>query len=158
MRGRSWMAALTLAAGLTPAFSLAGDSPSPAPAGSPAQAAATKSETVSLQLRIAGLGPKGCEVEIKPGHPGCKFKALKETVGESGILNLVLKDVQTVSADRDCTFAITIHEPGQADRTMFRGLRITATPEKNKLPSLVCYLSSPSRLAKASETEAASKR
>ena len=32
------------------------------------------------KLRIAGLGSKGCEVEIKPAHPGCQFQPISDHV------------------------------------------------------------------------------
>ena len=154
MQGRSWMAALTLAAGLSPAIARAGDSP----ATNSAAAAEAIGETtaspslVKLKLRIAGLGSSGCEVEIKPGHPGCKFQTLTERVKSDGALDVDLKDVRTLNADRDCTFAITIREPGQPVRTVRRGLRVSSSTEKGQLSSLTCYLSSPSRVAKAGET------
>ena len=143
MQGRSWMAALTLAAGLVPALCRAGDTggattddPSPA-------------RVVRLKLRIAGLSSQGCEVQIKPAHPGCRFQALTERVKSDGALDIDLKDVQTLNADRDCTFAITIREPGQAERTVHRGLRVSPTVEKGQSSMLTCYLSSPSRVAKS---------
>ncbi len=161
MQGRSWMAALTLVAGLAPASTFGG-----APAGSIISAeagstsnneATTSTNVVKLKLRIAGLGSNGCQVEIKPGHPGCQFQPLTEQVKSDGALDLDLKDVRTLNADRDCTFAITIKEPGQPVRTVRRGLRVSASKEKGQLSSLTCYLSSPSRVAKAGE-QATSRR
>lgn len=149
MQGRSWMAALALAAGLFPA-------PSSSVAESPrasnvrtAAGVADPTPPVTLVLMIAGLGSKGCDVDIKPGHPGCEFATVTEHVKDDGRLTLKLRDVRVKNADRDCTFAITIREPGQAVRTMRRGLRISPSYEKDSSPSLTCYLSSPSRLAKA---------
>ena len=33
---------------------------------------------VNLELHLTGTGSQGCEVEIKPGHPACRFKPIKE--------------------------------------------------------------------------------
>jgi hypothetical protein len=145
MQGRSWMAALTLAAGLTPAASLAGKPATPTDA--PADARAVK-----LDLRIAGLGAGGCDVEVKPGHKGCTFEAKSRHVKSDGYLSLLLRDVRTQSADRDCTFAITIKEPGRGERTVRRGLRLSNQPVPGGQP-LTCYLSSPSKLARAGAAE-----
>lgn len=141
MQGRSWMAALTLAAGLAPASSLA-DTPAPQ----------ARPQTVKLELAIAGLGPNGCDVEVKPGHKGCSFTTKSAHVNKSGLATLVLRDVSTASADRDCTFAITIREPGQPERTVSRGLRLEARPTAAG-QQMTCYLSSPSKLARAGGTE-----
>ncbi len=147
MQGRSWMAALTLAAGLFPTASLA-DDPQPPKTNATAE---VKPQVVRLDLWIRGLGKDGCDVDVKAAHPGCKFQPVTRHVSPEGKLTLELKDVEILSADRDCTFAITIREPGQGERTMFRGLRIKAAAEKNQLAILTCYLSSPSRLARAGE-------
>jgi len=115
------------------------------------------SQTVKLELRIAGLGKDGCDVEIKPSHAGCTFGVVKKHVKSDGLLDLKLDDVKSRNADRDCSFAITIHEPGQGQRTTHRGLQL-------KLPGTVAaqtmrvYLSSPSKIARASRPEAATKR
>jgi hypothetical protein len=151
MPGRSWMAALTLAAGLVPGLTTAAE---PAASAEPKPAA---TQSVKLELQIAGLGAKGCDVAIKPGHPGCRFKTVTKHVDLTGsgwgILSVELKDVEILSADRDCTFAITIEEPGQPVRTTRRGLRVASSYEKGKLPTLSCYLNSPSRIARAEKAE-----
>jgi hypothetical protein len=112
---------------------------------------------VKLELRIAGVGRNGCDIEIKPGHAGCKFQVIRHHLAGDrgwGQLQLVLDDVQTRSPDRDCAFAITIREPGQADRTVHRGLRLTPPKLGQTTPTdeLTCYLSSPSMLARAEKT------
>jgi hypothetical protein len=67
-------------------------------------------------------------------------------------MKIVLDDVRATSADRYCLFAITIREPGQPVKTVRRGLRLVATPDRPEAAQVLnCYLSSPSRLAKASE-------
>jgi hypothetical protein len=112
---------------------------------------------VTLELRIAGVGRNGCDVEIKPGHAGCSFRTRSQHLeGQSGWGKLDLKfdDVQSTSADRDCSFTITIHETGQADRTVHRGLRLA--PSKPGQPAqvqkLTCLLNSPSMLARSDRT------
>lgn len=146
------MAALTLAAGLSPASTRAGDPPAPGPAAEAIGEITASPGLVKLKLRIAGLGPGGCQVEIKPGHPGCKFQPLTQRVQSDGALDVDLKDVRTVNADRDCTFAILIREPGKPVRTERRGLRVSSTVEKGQLLSLDCYISAPSsRVAKTGE-------
>lgn len=135
MQGRSWMAVLALAAASAvhqgPA-SLAGP-PTPI------------KRTVNLSLRLDGIARGGGEVVVKPGHPGCKFKPITEPLKENGSAKLVLPiEVETVSADQDCSFAITLKEPGQPDKTVRRNLRIVPTPEgKPASPqSLTCFVTS----------------
>ncbi|MBV8383879.1 MAG: hypothetical protein JO116_24175 [Planctomycetaceae bacterium] len=140
MQGRSWMAALAMVVGSVSA------------PGRPARADQAPTTTkVKLELRIAGLphGGGGCDVEIKPGHAGCQFRPMTCHVRDDGRATLVLEDVQARNADRDCAFAITIREPGQGVMTVRRGLRLSA--RSTSIPSLTCYVSSPSRLAKAGE-------
>jgi hypothetical protein len=110
-------------------------------------------------LVIAGLGRDGCDVEIKPGNPSCKFRALNENgvesrqhVSSAGKATLDLLDIELRGADRTCSVAITVHEPGQAAKTIYRGFRLAARPEGERasttkaapVPTLTCYLSSPS--------------
>jgi hypothetical protein len=141
------MAALTLVAGLFPVSTLAGqastepETPAPQPA----------AQTVRLDLRIAGLGTKGCDVEVKPGHKGCTFQPMNRHVDAKGYLSLTIRDVRSQSADRDCTFAITIREPGQPERTAYRGLRLSSHNSAGQ--QLTCYLSSPSKVARAGESD-----
>jgi hypothetical protein len=154
------MAALTVAAlasrGLVlvmlPAGAHAGDTK---PQRQAQEAPKPPAHTVKLVLRITGLNREGCTVEIKPAHPGCAFRARTEHVEADGKAEIAFADVRTQSADRDCTFAITIRESGQAERTVYRGLRLK--PAAGSEQSLECFLSSPSRIAKANE-KAAPKR
>lgn len=170
MPGRSWTAALTLAAGLVaPAFGddrnpsgpvapRSNPSPSANPTGAtvaPATAgpkAPDDARTVMLELRIAGLQAKGCDVEIKPSHAGCAFRSLTKHVDQKGYLDIVLDDVQSRSADRDCTFAITIKEPGQPVRTTHRGFQLKL-PGVVSTQTMTVFLSSPSKLAHAARAE-----
>lgn len=166
MQGRSWMAALTLTlalsagdlAGLShPLRAAEGDGDAKAPTTAPPVIGAA--HTVKLELRIAGLsvnGP-GCEVVIQPGHPGCKFKAVQRHVDSRGYDTVVIKDAIARNADRDCTFAITIREPGQPERTVRRGLRLSIE-DGAAGQSLTCYLSSPSRIARNNNASATRKR
>jgi hypothetical protein len=168
MQGRSWMAALTLTTSAllgwvlgfgAPLASRADDAkstPAPAPATTPAPTtedvpAASK---VKLDLAIVGLGPKGCEVEIAPGNIGCRFRpvSLHLSHENGGKAMIMFEDVQISGADRYCIFAITIREPGQPVKTIRRGLRlVAASSERSSVQLLTCYLSSPSKLARASE-------
>jgi hypothetical protein len=109
---------------------------------------------VTLDLRIAGLGPKGCEVEIAPGSPDCQFRSRTFHYTQHDALGLPVSftDVRTISADRYCMFAITIREPGQPVKTISRGLRLVAPSQSQGNAQLLnCFLSSPSKLAKAAE-------
>ncbi len=169
MQGRSWMAALVLIGALIAALILgaragadtkdeATSTPPSAPADAPAQAKKVEGpkHSVMLMLAIADLSSKGCDVEIKPAHPGCTFRTRAEHVTADGQLKMVLDDIRVKNASRDCTFAITIRETGQAERTWRRGLRISTTNNADNAQTLPCYFSSPSKLAKA-ESEAAEK-
>ena len=169
MQGRSWMAASSISASLILILGLAGHSvpvqaqtqaedPKPrAKAESKSVEPATTAPTyvVELDLKIAGLGRKGCDVEIKPGNNGCKFKPVTQHIDADGKATIKFKDIETQSADRDCTFAITVHEPGQAEKTVKRGLRLKSPGNPGQ--SLNCFLSSPSKIARA-EQEGATKR
>src|SRR4051794_18413792 len=107
MQSRSWMAALTVAAAtVLPLASpaLADEKPAPPP------------QTVAVDLHITGLGRNGCDIEIKPGHGGCQFRPVVKHIGETGKDRIRLSDVRTTSADRACTIAISIREPGHAVR------------------------------------------
>ena len=111
--------------------------------------------TVNLELRIAGLGREGCEIEVKPGHPACSFPAVRRRVESrvsGGIAKLPPISVvaESISADRDCSFAITIKEPGRDPRTFRRGIRLEpqAPGRATPIQSLTCYLSTPSLAAK----------
>ena len=141
MQGRSWMAALALVAGsigATEAPSKAQAPPAP--------------HKVILRLNIRGLGRAGCDVDIKPAHAGCTFRPRVQHVGSDGKVRIDLDDVRSTGADRDCSFAITIREPGHADKTVRRGFQLAA-PVAGR-PALVqsfdCYLSCPSLLARNS--------
>jgi hypothetical protein len=104
---------------------------------------------VNLQLQIAGVGSEGCKIEIRPGHPGCQFDKVEKTIkrgGEVISLDPIVIAARSTGADRDCSFAITIKEPGQPARTVRRGLRLAAqVPGKPKpTQTLKVYLSAPS--------------
>jgi hypothetical protein len=111
----------------------------------------TPAQKVQLRLSIAGLGGRGCDVEVKPGHASCKFRPVVKHVEQSGKAVLVLDKVETSSADRNCSFAITIREPGQGPYTYKRALRLSAVRRATP-PLLDCFLSSPSKIAQADST------
>jgi hypothetical protein len=160
------MAALTLTAsallglvlGFGPADASRADdvkpTPSPETALAPTPEDASATSKVTLILDVAGLGPKGCDVEIAPGHMGCQFRPVSFHVSrhDANKMRIAFEDVQTTGADRYCLFAITIREPGQPVKTVRRGLRLVgSSSEPATSQVLYCYLSSPSKLAKASE-------
>lgn len=140
MQGRSWMAALTLVAGIALSLvdrALADDT--------------VVVGDVRLDLAIAGLSAKGCDVEIKPGHAGCKFKALKTHIEQHGEAHPIFKNVEVTGSDHDCAFTITVKESGHPDKIIHRGLRLTP-PQSGKASqpsSLSCLISSPSKIAAA---------
>ncbi len=124
---------------------------------------APSAQSFELRLVIAGLGRDGCDVDVKPGNPSCKFRAVndqgkdgRQHVPPTGQLALQLKEIEIEGADRTCSLAITIHEPGQPRKTIYRGFRFPKRVDgtesrgaKPPVPSFTCYLSSPSRLARA---------
>ena len=154
MQGRSWTAALTLGLAMLGAFA------SQTLADEPISA----KRKVALSLKFDGLSPQGGEVEIKPGNAGCKFETIKfQTKGHprassDGRINLDPIEVQIFSADRDCSFAITLKEPGLPDKTVRRVLTIIpATDAKQPTPqTMTCFISSTSldpQIGKAGESK-----
>jgi hypothetical protein len=133
-------------------------------------------QAVRLNLEIAGLGREGCDVEVKPGNASCKFRVVHMTkdraaagkgqqaaqhVSSEGHAFLELREVELRGADRTCTVAITVRESGQQPKTVHRGFRIASRPESraaasgpnaSSIPTFTCYLSSPSKVAKAEES------
>lgn len=143
MRKRSGM---TIAAGLCAAVSFAGASPGD-------DGPRVRNE-VQLVLQISGLGTDGCTVEIEPGHAGCKFKSVARRIqripaGSVALTNPITIDAESLGADRDCSFAITIKEPGKAARTYVRGLRLAPEVAGKPKPSrsLRCYINAPTVIA-----------
>ncbi len=135
--------------------------------GKPAGRAADLVPVVELRINIAGLGARGCDVEIKPGNTSCKFKIAHEKgssptlhVSSDGRVKVALMDVELQGADRVCTVALIVHEAGQPAKTVYRGFRIAAHNQTAKtkgaaaVPAFDCYLSSPSKLAKSAESKA----
>jgi hypothetical protein len=138
--------------------------PKPRPESADPKPSGTTIASIELNLFIAGLGSNGCDVEIKPGNASCKFRAMYGKRGESrqhvdnlGRTKLELRDVELRGADRTCTVAITVREPKQGVRTFYRGFRIAPKAESGatggpaSVPTFTCFLSSPSKLAKADE-------
>jgi hypothetical protein len=103
----------------------------------------TRFPTVDLNLVIAGLGREGCDVEVKPADPGCRFRIVTpQHVAATGKATLKLHEVELRGADHTCTMAITVREPGQAPKTIYRGFRLASRPSASSAPSFTCYLSS----------------
>jgi hypothetical protein len=141
MQSRSWMAALALAIAIIGANAPRSIASGPAPI----------KQKVQLILRLDGLSSKGGEVEIKPGNAGCKFETIKfqtknhpKTSSDGKIIKLDPIDVETLSADGNCSFSIILKEAGQPDKTVRRNLKITSTPagETAKPQAMTCYISS----------------
>jgi len=182
MRARSWMAALALIVGTLVAVGRAVPALVSSPTQDQGQAQDTRkaeppSQTtipkppdsripaVQLNLVIAGLSRAGCDVEVKPGNASCKFRTLNDSgvedrqhVSSEGRAKLRLCDVELRGADRTCTVAITVHEPGQAVKTIYRGFRLAPRSDAagssttTAVPMFTCYLSSPSKVAKVDES------
>lgn len=109
-----------------------------------------KGRTVKLQLVIGGLGAGGCDVEVKPGNAACRFKKQRLHVASDGKLTFVFREVEVRSVDRNCTFAITMSEKGQAPKTVYRGFRMvapSADSPRGDSQSFTCFMSSPSKVA-----------
>ncbi len=176
MRARSWMAALALIVGTSILIGRG----LPAQGWSPAQEKGQKNEPkksaetrpqtepskppgshfalIKLNLWIAGLGQQGCDIEVKPANAGCKFRVPStQHISSEGKATFELKEIEIRSADHTLTMAITVREPGQASKTVYRGFRIAnRTPSSATLasatasiPTFTCYLSS--RLAGVGE-------
>ncbi len=154
MRARSWMAALALTAAAIPigrglsaweqgttqssppakpsrekpatdAGKTGGEAKSNGTDGK--KPAGSSSPIIELQLAIAGLGARGCDVEVKPANAGCRFRPLPAThVPPAGQITVNLRDVELRGADKMCTVAITVREPGQPARTIYRGYRLSS--------------------------------
>jgi hypothetical protein len=142
MRNRLRMAAWALAAGVAWAPSArAGDPP--------------VANRVNLDVQISGLGRAGCEIEIRPGHPACQFRPIAATIRPEDSrdplkLRTIAIDARSLGADRDCSFSITVKEPGQPPKTFRRGVRLAATEPGKPTPtqSLRCYLNTAAIAAK----------
>src|SRR4051812_41000377 len=166
MQVKSWKAALVLAASLTAAapFVAGADNPAAAqdrtnvsetgvktePRDGSSKGASSSGQPVELNLMIAGLGRDGCDVEVKPGTRSCKFQPQTQHVGSQGKANLVFRDIEFRGADRNCSFAITVRETGQAPRTIYRGFRMPHRVDSARATApqaFTCFMTSPSKLA-----------
>jgi hypothetical protein len=98
--------------------------------------------TIQVDLAVAGLGSEGCDVEIKPANRSCKFQAPSaQHVPSSGQVKIKLRDVELRGADKTCTIAITVREPGQPSQTIYRGFR-PGSSKSGSVPTFNCYVSS----------------
>jgi hypothetical protein len=103
---------------------------------------ASQFPAILLDLAIAGLGTDGCEVEVKPANAGCRFRPTStEHVGSDGRATIKLRDVELRGADKTCTIAITVREPGQPPQTFYRGFR-PGSSKTGPVPVFHCYVSS----------------
>jgi hypothetical protein len=98
--------------------------------------------TIQINLAVAGLGAEGCDVEIKPANPSCKFRPPSpQHVPSSGQVKIKLSDVELRGADKTCTIAITVREPGQPAQMIYRGFR-PGSSKGDGVPSFSCFISS----------------
>jgi hypothetical protein len=98
--------------------------------------------TIRLDLNIEGLGAEGCDVEVKPANPSCKFLPSPSLHVESeGHATIVLRDVELRGADKTCSIAITVREPGREPQTTYRGFRIPSA-KSGRPASFTCFISS----------------
>ena len=140
MQVRSWTAAWMLLTAVGAMVSPAADGGGSPPA---------IKQKVRLDIRLDGTSAaSGVEIVIKPGHPATKFKEVVYKVKQDGdIRDIPPIEVETLSADRDCSFAITLKDPGHADKVFRRSVQLNppteAIPGKPEvMPTLKCYLSS----------------
>jgi hypothetical protein len=103
-------------------------------------------QKVKLSVQVEGVTSEGGEIVIKPGHPGSKFKTITKPVRRQTDLISIDEpiEVETYSADRDCSIAIILKEPGQPDKIFRRSLQLVPAPtgKAAKPQTLVCYLNS----------------
>jgi hypothetical protein len=144
MPSRSGMAALAIVASMVVANGRA-----------VADGNATVEKTVYVEIQIAGLGPDGCRIDIKPGHPACQFKAIQKSIAASDVQDVVRLEAipviaRATGADHDCSFAITVKEPNLPAKTIRRGILLTETPTGKTATAQVLkvYVNSPTLAAK----------
>ena len=116
MQVRSWMATVVLITGSTvlltgmarsqkpgsdqpPAGAASPDSGSPKTPDSqsttdPEKRSSTGTQTIRLNIMIAGLGHDGCEVDIKPGNRSTRFKPQHQRVDSKGEAKFVFQDIE----------------------------------------------------------------
>jgi hypothetical protein len=112
---------------------------------------------IHLFLQFSCLGSDGCKVEITPAHRGCSFDPITKVISKDKVAAgsvVQLRDIQidafSTGADRDCSFKITVKEPGQEPKVYQRGLQLTAQEDGEPVPeqSFKYYLSTPSIASK----------
>jgi hypothetical protein len=108
-------------------------------------------KTVIIELQLSGVGPEGCEIQIKPGHPTSKFKTVEKKITSDEVRDVIRLEpirivARTTGADHDCSFAITVKEPNKPSKTIRRGLVLTPSQdgESDNSQALKVYLNAPS--------------
>lgn len=95
--------------------------------------------TVRLDLQISGVSA-GWKVEIKPAHPGSRFKPVTRHVelaeGEPTQLDEISLDAGSLSSDRDCALAIVLTDPEGESQTFKRSVRLLPQPDEETVPEL----------------------
>ncbi len=130
------MAALSIAAALAAGVS--------APTNSLAGDLAPIKQKVTLNIRFTGGVGQKADVVVKPGNAGCRFKPITRAIDPNVDVPFGPFDVETFSAEGNCSFAITVKEPGQPDKTVRRILQITPKPDAKpgEPVTLSCFVSS----------------
>ena len=114
---------------------IAADDPKP----KPKQELEAVANTVQLELQISGLERSGWTLEIKPAHAGSRFETVVREVemndGGPVRLDAIAIDARSISADRDCAFAITLKGPDGEAETFKRSIRLR--PQEPEQPAPV---------------------
>ena len=106
---------------------------------SPKNDAISVTNTVKLDLQITGV-ERGWKIEVKPAHPGSRFRPVVRQIEESTSgpvqLDLIAIDAQSLSADRDCALAIVLTDPEGTSQTFKRSVRLLPQPDTATVPEL----------------------
>jgi hypothetical protein len=169
MQKKTWAAVFAAIAGTSVAVSqampkssgeMSDDPPATAPAKSletlPSNTGTPKNglsvPLIKLSLVVAGLEHGGCDVDVKAGNAGCKFRPVSMLHVSKRESTIDLRDVEMRSSDRLLSVAITIHEAGQQPRTIYRAFRLSAKSATAATPpTIACFVSSPSKVARIDE-------
>jgi hypothetical protein len=174
MQTRSWIAAVALVGGTAVAINqgvatsqgeTAREAPvASAPANKPASPAKPEAPEakngfsmahVKLLIGVAGLEDKGCDIEVKSAHAGCRFRPvpLIHIDSKKGTVTADLRDVEIRGTDRLLSLAITVREGTQPPKTIYRAYRLSNKPSAgNTPPTFACYVSSPSKVARLEDS------
>ena len=89
-----------------------------------------------------GWGPRAVTSRSSRPTPGCKFRPPRPSTSRpTARPRIKLRDVELRGADKTCTMAITVREPGQPPQTIYRGFR-PGSSKTGTVPSFTCFVSS----------------